>query len=79
MSWRVDMKTFDKNNSKLNDEPIITSYIELLIRNNLLYQNKINNSRNNLDMVKFEMNQEEVNDILKQFNEIQKVFDSENI
>ena len=62
LAWRIDVRALSKSTTEQSDEPV--SFFEMSMKKN--EKSKI---------AKFEMNREEVQNMLEQLNNIQAVFD----
>jgi multidrug efflux pump subunit AcrB len=67
--WRVDMNAMSKQSSEINEA---IAHFEMNFQKQK--NNNNNNNNNNEETVKFEMNREEINQMLNHFNQIQACY-----
>eukprot|EP01132_Coremiostelium_polycephalum_P005769 gene5769-7179_t len=72
MSWRLDLKTKSKQEEDLNEPSAI---VELKLKKN----NTLSTSNNNSDLIRFEMDKNQLEETLQQINNIQKHLQSKSL
>ncbi|KAN0016113.1 hypothetical protein ACTFIU_006067 [Dictyostelium citrinum] len=75
ISWRIDVKTKSKEINEIN-EPV--SIVELKLKNTNTNNNNNNNSNKN-DLIRFEMDKNQLEETLQQINSIQKHLQSKSL